>query len=275
MRTLVAEYQVALKVAQQPPKPTIDFGQAPAPVVEKKKTVPSKRIDLGAAANWSSPASAPVQQQQQQQHDLFSLDQAPPQPVQPAAPTQGGAGSFWGESASPSQPTQPAPQQFDAFADFSATPVSVQAPTQNVDLFGALSSPQQQQPTIDLMSPMNLAPSPTSQTMAPMGQATTSTINRNVGSTWAGSNSGGVNIDLTNLGKRQEQKKSMSMNELKQASTTPSQTMMSPTMGFGNQMGMMNPQAAQMNQMMGQMSMMSPQQQQQKKQQQQNLGNFL
>ena len=43
------------------PAPAQDLFGGGAPVQEKKKTVPSKRIDLGAAANWSAPA---VTQQQ-------------------------------------------------------------------------------------------------------------------------------------------------------------------------------------------------------------------
>ena len=57
------------KVRAQPvqkPAPVQDlFGSSGvgggAPVQEKKKTVPSKRIDLGAAANWSAPAVAQQQ----------------------------------------------------------------------------------------------------------------------------------------------------------------------------------------------------------------------
>ena len=57
-----------LKVRAQPvqkPAPAQDLfgssGVGGAPVQEKKKTVPSKRIDLGAAANWSAPAVAQQQ----------------------------------------------------------------------------------------------------------------------------------------------------------------------------------------------------------------------
>ena len=107
------------------------------PVQEKKKTVPSKRIDLGAAANWSAPAVTPQAAPQQAQGmkrpnlkkltvsaastDLFSLDSTPQ--AAPAAASSGG--SFWDEA--PAQPAQPATQQFDAFADFSS-PQQPQAP---------------------------------------------------------------------------------------------------------------------------------------------------
>jgi len=224
------------------------FGNG-APVQEKKKTVPSKRIDLGAAANWSAPA---VAQQQAQQaptvapasNDLFSLDSAPAQPVPTAAPTSSG-GSFWDTPTQ--QPAQAATQQFDAFADFNQTqttqpqtPVQQNIPAQQPDLFGSLSStPVQtpmQQPSFDLMTPMgqsnNIPTMPAMQSQTPQ-QA------RNVGSTW-GANTGSVNIDLTNLGRPQQQKKSMSMNELKAQTPQSNQaqqqqpSLMSPTMGFNN-----------------------------------------
>ena len=62
-----------------------------------------------------------------------------------------------------------------------------------------------------------------------------------MGSTW-GANTGKVNIDLTNLGRPQQQKKSMSMNEIK-AQTPQNQTqpsLMSPTMGFNNMGKLLN-----------------------------------
>ena len=65
---------------------------------------------------------------------------------------------------------------------------------------------------------MSPTPVPTANQMQPMtstAPATSTNQNRSVGTTWANGNTGKVNIDLANLGKPVQQKKSASMNELK------------------------------------------------------------
>ena len=67
------------------------------------------------------------------------------------------------------------------------------------------------------MSPTT-TPATTASPMQPMtstAPATSTNQNRSVGTTWANGNTGKVNIDLANLGKPVQQKKSASMNELK------------------------------------------------------------
>ena len=66
---------------------------------------------------------------------------------------------------------------------------------------------------------MSPTPTTTANQMQPMTSTASSTANQNanrsVGTTWANGNTGKVNIDLANLGKPVQQKKSASMNELK------------------------------------------------------------
>lgn len=266
--------------AEPKPKNTSIFEQhQQQPVQEKKKAVPSKRIDLGAAAGWSQPAQAP-QHGSQQANDFFSDSQPLPQTrsVDILGPTggfdnqsaaqqvqPGGAGgSFWD-----SEPTQPASQgTFDAFADFNTAPTSNTPTHQNPTQPDLFSSIQPTQPTSQSAAPPGAgfdllgAMTPTSQpSMTPqvgVNQQANSAMmaNRSVGTTWANGNTGKVNIDLTNLGRPVQQKKSASMNELK-GHNNPGmpQTMMSPTMGFMGQpqMGMQpRPQMAAFG-MQGQM----------------------
>ena len=71
----------------------------------------------------------------------------------------------------------------------------------------------------DLLGAMSpTTPATTASPMQPMtstAPATSTNQNRSVGTTWANGNTGKVNIDLANLGKPVQQKKSASMNELK------------------------------------------------------------
>ena len=71
----------------------------------------------------------------------------------------------------------------------------------------------------DLLGAMSpTTPATTASPMQPMTSTTPATStnqNRSVGTTWANGNTGKVNIDLANLGKPVQQKKSASMNELK------------------------------------------------------------
>merc|ERR1712235_163000 len=120
---------------------------------------------------------------------------------------------------------------------------------------------------------MSPTPTTTANQMQPMTSTASSTANQNanrsVGTTWANGNTGKVNIDLANLGKPVQQKKSASMNELKSqmpSSGNPGmpQSMMSPTMGFMGQMGSpmgqmgMNQPRPPMNQPMGGFGMNQP-----------------
>ena len=71
----------------------------------------------------------------------------------------------------------------------------------------------------DLLGAMSPTPTTTANQMQPMASTASSSANQNanrsVGTTWANGNTGKVNIDLANLGKPVQQKKSASMNELK------------------------------------------------------------
>ena len=71
----------------------------------------------------------------------------------------------------------------------------------------------------DLLGAMSPTPVTTANQMQPMTSSASSSANQNanrsVGTTWANGNTGKVNIDLANLGKPVQQKKSASMNELK------------------------------------------------------------
>ena len=71
----------------------------------------------------------------------------------------------------------------------------------------------------DLLGAMSPTPVTTANQMQPMTSTASSSANQNanrsVGTTWANGNTGKVNIDLANLGKPVQQKKSASMNELK------------------------------------------------------------
>ena len=69
----------------------------------------------------------------------------------------------------------------------------------------------------DLLGAMSPTPTTTANQMQPMASTASAnqSANRSVGTTWANGNTGKVNIDLANLGKPVQQKKSASMNELK------------------------------------------------------------
>ena len=75
------------------------------------------------------------------------------------------------------------------------------------DLLGAMSPTQSS--TANQMQAMPMTSQPMTTT------AMSSNPNRSVGTTWANGSTGKVNIDLANLGKPVQQKKSVSMNELK------------------------------------------------------------
>ena len=71
----------------------------------------------------------------------------------------------------------------------------------------------------DLLGAMSPTPTTTANQMQPMTSTASPSANQNsnrsVGTTRANGNTGKVNIDLANLGKPVQQKKSASMNELK------------------------------------------------------------
>jgi len=268
------------------PKPKVNsiFEPPVAQEKPKKSSVPSKRISLGAAANWSTPAAAP-NHGSTASNDLFSINDESPLPqtrsvdilgpsggfegtnqsATPAAAPSGGGGSFWDSEPAPA----PAQATFDAFADFNSAPAAQPAPTPTqptADLFSSMSTPAPQTSApppgagFDLLGAMSPTPTTTANQMQPMTSTASSTANQNanrsVGTTWANGNTGKVNIDLANLGKPVQQKKSASMNELKSqmpSSGNPGmpQSMMSPTMGFMGQMGSPMGQMGQMNQPMG------------------------
>lgn len=283
--------------AEPKPKANSIFEPSVAQDRTKKSSVPSKRISLGAAANWSTPAATP-NHGSTAANDLFSINDESPLPqtravdilgpsggfegtnqsATPVAAPAGGSGSFWDSEPAPA-PAQPT---FDAFADFNSAPAPAaqQAPTPTqptVDLFSSMSTPAPQTSVpppgagFDLLGAMSPTPASTANQMQPMTSTAPSMSsanqNRSVGTTWANGNAGKVNIDLANLGKPVQQKKSASMNELKSqmpATGNPGmpQSMMSPTMGFmgqmGSPMGQMQQQRPPMNQPMGGFGMNQP-----------------
>jgi len=230
---------------------------------QKKSSVPSRKIDLGAAASWTTPAGTSLPKSAS--HDLFSVSDAapipesrsvdlfgnafgaptpssvPPQNIQ-AQPAQPAGGSFWDDSAAaPSQVTS-APQ---------TTAPQVTAP--QVDLFASAPAPSQPSgpppgAQFDLLGAM-------SNTSAPiMSQSVSNEPPKNVapkevGSTWS-KNKGNVNIDLTNLGRPQQQTKAPSMNQLSGNSTPQASPAMTPMMGGMSPM-MANPAVMSTPNMMG------------------------
>ena len=231
----------------------------------KKASVPSRRIDLGAASNWSAPASAAPLAAPVQSQDLFSLADAAPIPQSRSVDLLGNAFGGFSQPAAAPAPAQvsPAPSPAAAtaggsFWDDAAAPVSapVQQHQPQMDLFG---SPPPSQPTptqsgpppgsqFDLlgsMSPMTASPAMSSPATTPSVPAAMPAAPKQVGSMWQSGNKGKVNIDLTNLGRPQQQKKAMSMNQMGGSNVT------SPTMAqFSPQMSPMGmPQQRMPNQM--------------------------
>lgn len=219
---------------------------------------------MGAAASWSTPAASVQSAVPQQSQDFFSLADAAPIPQSRAVDLLGnsfgadpvtapvvqspvvqspmGSGSFWDEGAAVAQqaPVQQQQPEMDLFASI---PVQSPVPVQNVN---SGPPPGSQFDLLGSMNPMNVI-SPVSTPAASTPQAAMSPAGppKEVGSTWQGENKGKVNIDLTMLGRPQQQKKSISMNQQRNSSQSSNVTspvgqqqfspQMSPQMAFQNQ----------------------------------------